>query len=370
MILKTIITLLLLAGGALPIAAAEPGKTKAPGVWYHPQATQMRGLPLGPFVRLPDGRILAVDPPGDVVTSADEGQTWQRSPLFPAESEFVLRPEKALLCTRSGVVILAFENKNDDAKFKWDSKLRDAPGAKRPTWVTRSVDGGHTWAAPQKLHEPWTGALRDIIQTREGAVVFTSMQMLHDPGRHSVLTYSSTDDGRSWRRSNIIDLGGVGHHAGALEATVEQLRDGRLWMLIRTNWKVFWEAFSEDAGVSWRTIRPSTIDTSSSPGLLKRLQSGRLILIWNRCYPEDDPSFQMRDDRDFSELPTSVQRKEMSLMLSADDGKTWTKPVLIAKRGGFAYPYLCEVRPGELWVTTMYGNLRVTLWEEDFMGGR
>lgn len=368
---KTIIAVLLLAGGALPVAAAVPAKTAAPAGWYHPGTTQLRGLPFGPFVRLPDGKILAVDVPRDVVTSSDEGKTWQRSPMVLPGADFEFRPEKSLLRTRSGVLILAFVNKRDDAGFKWDSKLRDSPGAKRPTYVTRSVDDGRTWEPPQKLHEEWTGALRDIIQTRDGTVVFTSMKMLHDPGRHSVLTYSSTDDGRSWRRSNIIDLGGAGHHSGAVEATLEELRDGRLRMLIRTNWKFFWEAISEDAGQSWRTIHPTTIDTSSSPGLLKRLQSGRLILIWNRCYPENDPSFAFRDDRDFSEVPASVQRGELSLMLSADDGKSWTKPVVISRlpRGGFAYPNLFEIQPGELWVTTNYGSLRVRLFEKDFLGG-
>ena len=56
-------------------------------------------------------------------------------------------------------------------------------------------------------------------------------------------------------------------------------------------------------------------------------------------------------------------------MISEDDGATWTTPVLIAKGGSVAYPYLFEVQPGELWLTTMYGNLRVRLREKDFLDG-
>ena len=54
--------------------------------------------------------------------------------------------------------------------------------------------------------------------------------------------------------------------------------------------------------------------------------------------------------------------------MSEDDGKSWTKPVVIArvKRGGLAYPYLFEAHPGELWITTMYGSLRIKLSEKDF----
>jgi len=32
-------------------------------------------------------------------------------------------------------------------------------------------------------------------------------------------------------RSNLIDVGGHGDHDGALEPTLTELRDGRLWML-------------------------------------------------------------------------------------------------------------------------------------------
>lgn len=48
-------------------------------------------------------------------------------------------------------------------------------------------------------------------------------------------THVSNDDGRSWRMGNIIDLGGRGHYNGAMEATLAELCDGRMYMLLRTN---------------------------------------------------------------------------------------------------------------------------------------
>lgn len=357
--------LLLLAATAM---AAE--KKASPAIWLHERVTAMPGLPLGPFVRLPDGKILGVDAPQDLVTSSDEGRTWDRRTGFLGSPDYSIRPERALFCTPGGVVILAFANDKERAGFKWDPKTSDSPGAKLPTYAVRSPDGGRSWQKPQKLHDDWTGAIRDVIQTRGGTIVFTSMKLLHDPGRHSVVSYSSKDEGLSWRRSNTIDLGGIGHHGGATEATLEQLRDGRLWMLLRTNWKVFWEAFSEDDGVSWRTIRPSTFDASSAPGLLKRLKSGRLVLIWNRYFPEGKKEFPLTGgDNQFSEVPVSNHRLELSIMFSDDDGRTWTRPVVLARstKGWIAYPYLFEPRPGELWITTMQGGLRAKLAEKDFL---
>jgi hypothetical protein len=56
-------------------------------------------------------------------------------------------------------------------------------------------------------------------------------------------------------------------------------------------------------------------------------------------------------------------------MFSGDDGKTWSQPVVFARalKGGIAYPYLFEAKPGEIWITTMQGNLRVKLNEKDFI---
>ena len=47
--------------------------------------------------------------------------------------------------------------------------------------------------------------------------------------------------------------------------------------------------------------------------------------------------------------------RELSLALSEDEGETWTRPVIVAREpGAFAYPYLFERRPGELWLFTRY----------------
>ena len=261
-------------------------------------------------------------------------------------------------------------NMRDMSAFNWDTKTSDAPGARLPTCVVRSTDGGKTWEEPLRLHDDWTGAIRDITQTPKGTIVFTSMMLRHNPGRHTVLTYASKDDGKTWTPSNVIDLGGAGNHGGVTEATLEPLRDGRIRMLMRTNWKVFWDVYSDDDGLSWRTMGPSMIDASSAPGLLDRLASGRLVLIWNRYFPEGQNTYPlMGGDNQWSEVPVSNHRREMSIMFSDDDGKTWSKPVVFArhKADRLAYPYLFEAKPGELWLTTMYGDLRLKLHEKDFV---
>ena len=349
-------------------------------LWLHPKLRPLSSDKLGPFVHTSNGDILAIDAEATFISS-DQGATWSDPrPVFGSDQTPKIRisNERAMLRTSDGAIIAAFMNL-EQRNWTWDNELGDAPDAVLPTWVMRSVDDGKTWQDIQKMHDEWSGAVRDMIETDNGRIIFTAMKMRHDPGRHSVLTYSSTDQGASWKPSNLIDLGGAGHHGGVTEPTLTQLKDGRLWMLVRTNWGEFWSAWSNDGGKFWNIIQPSNIAASSAPAMLRRLASGRLMLLWNRPYPEGKSEWPLSGgDNLWSATPVSNHRDELSLAFSDDDGKSWSKPQVIAhsndsKRTGskrwISYPYVFENKPGEIWITTMQGGLRVALTESDFTSG-
>jgi sialidase-1 len=355
-------------GCSLAVAQEKPKAPLelAPGV---------RTLPhdeMGPFVHGDNGTIIGIDDDSNAIFSSDGGESWKRIPLFPdpaVAEKAAVRPERALLRTREGTLVVASMN-DRIKKWTWSNELFDAPGAILPTIVVRSTDGGKTWIDLQTLHEEWTGAIRDMIQTRDGRIIFTAMKLMHDPGRHAVLTYSSDDEGKTWQASNLIDLGGQGHHGGVTEPTLVELDDGRVWMLIRTNWSEFWSGYSFDGGKFWRILQPSGIPASSAPGLVKRLGSGRLILVWNRPYPEGENSYPLRGgDGIWSEVPVSNHRGELSIAFSEDDGQSWSNAVVVARQPDtwLSYPYVFEKSPGTLWITTMQGNLRIELDEADFV---
>ncbi len=353
------------ASTALLLPAAEP-----PGpLWLHPICKPLPTNLQGPFVKLGHGGVLGVHEDKAMI-SLDGGRTWEARPMFSKEQNLKISNERALLRTRDGTILAVFLNAAD-YKWGWDEQ-KQAPidGIHMNTWVARSTDKGRTWEA--KIIQPryWCGDVRDMIQTREGRIIVTLQRLLPDPTRHATIAYTSDDDGKSWEPTHLVDVGGRGHHDGSIEATIAELRDGRIWMLLRTNLDQFWQAFSEDGGRSWRKVGPSGIDASSAPGLLKRLQSGRLILIWNRLYPEGQTSWpRTAPNSAFSKPAASVFREEVSAALSDDDGKTWTKPLVIARRprASLAYPHLLEYEPGLLWLTTMQGNLRLVFREDDLL---
>lgn len=354
----------------MPLIRYDEPSTPAPltgttpdGILIHACAEAMPQLPPARFVRMPQtGDIYALEcdfpsdgRPGRVLVSRDEGQTWQ--PTAPIGGDLGLIPTDsgAITVTSEGTLIVAFANYGEMQRpGEWDPAHKGDLGWREPTWVARSLDQGRTWQDCQRLHEAWTGAVRDMIQTRDGRIVFTTMKLCSDPGRHAVLTYSSDDDGQSWSASNLLDLGGNGHHGGISEPTLIECRDGRLMMLIRTNWGQFWRAFSEDGGRHWHPYGPAGIDASSAPGALLRLHDGRIALVWNREYPEGCKSVDLRGgDGIWSATPASNFRRELSLSFSNDEGETWTPPIVVARNPEreTSYPYLFEPEPGLLWIT-------------------
>lgn len=351
------------------------GEEVVDGIRVHQRARHMPMLPAGPFVRVDERRVLSVaGNPAQLYVSDDNGETWRSRTLLPEGAQAAPAHTGALVRTRAGAIVLGFPDVGH-AHWTWDDKLRDAPGARLPTCAVRSTDGGETWRDLQTLHDDWTGATRSAIQLTDGRVVFTSMQMRNNPGRHTVMCYYSDDEGATWRPSNVMDLGGNGHHDGLTEGCIVELKDGRLLQYIRTNWGQLWLALSLDRGETWHPYGPTGVPASSTPPLLKRLASGRVLLLWNRPTAEGENSFPSQGgDGIWSAAPASNFRAELSMSFSDDECQTWAPPTVIARSDieerspEVCYPYAFEPEPGVLWITAHRWNLRMSLREADFVG--
>lgn len=322
----------------------------------------------GPFVRAGDGAIWGMDERGALV-SRDEGKTWESRGIFDV-TRFQPRKERALLRTKEGVMLYAFLN-GRELVFKWDDK-KGGPqeGCRVPVYLARSDDDGRTWAVPVLVQDGWCGAVRQMIQLRTGRIVLVAQQARANPGRHVTITY---DLGQTWQTGEAIDHGAKGNyaptltgitgstHGGALEGTVLEKANGELKLLLRLPHGYFEEMTSKD-GLKWVAGMPSTIEASDSPGMMVRLASGRVVLVWNRFV---DPVRKVG------------RREELSMAFSTNDGRTWTMPQVIAvnrvpagaREGSFwiSYPYVFEPTPGRLWISTMQGGLRAALNEADFL---
>ena len=356
-----------------------------PKVLLHDRASWLPYQELCWVTQLNDGRLARIDlakegaeSVGILKVSADNGVTWR--------SQATLRPLPGtgvgggnLIQTKAGTLIATYAEAA--AKYSWDSeKHLPKPDMSLPAYVCRSTDGGKTWTDYLKITDGWCGALIDMKQLKAGRIVATVMDMLYKFGRHYSYTIFSDDDGRTWKFSNLLDLGGQGDHSGAIEPTFEELSDGRLLMLIRTNYDQFWTAYSADKGQSWREIRPSGIEASSAPGYLLKLKSGRMLLIRSLLKGEKDEEVKRNAlNLNTAEVQASWYRNEVVVAFSADDGNSWSEPVVLVKSkedgwpGQISYPYAFERKPGEICVGFRFsgpGPICLKFNESDFLKKR
>lgn len=353
-----LIAVLLLSCSAHAIGADEP-------MWLDPRLRPLQIDAIGPFIKLGDGAILCVKSDSALI-SRDDGKSWQARPIF-GEHKLRVRPEMALVRTRKGAIVCVFID-DLNKRWKWDATRNTTDGdVWLHTWVIRSLDEGVTWQDLRKIQDGYCGAIRDLIETDVGDLVVPGQKYLPGSSRHATVPYISRDQGLTWTQTGVLDLGGRGHHDGSIEATVVQLRDHRLWMLLRTTHDVFWQSYSTDGGATWGALTATDIDASSSPAMLKRLESDRLVLVWNRLYPQGATTVPRRGGA-HSEREASWHRGELSIAFSDDDAATWTTPVVLARNaaGRISYPFIFEPRHGILWITTMQGGLKAELTEADF----
>lgn len=137
-------------------------------------------------------------------------------------------------------------------------------------------------------------------------------------GRHQTIIQYSDDSGKTWTesQSRLVSpcfTGFNGNNEGACEPAIEQLKDGRIWMLMRTQAGFLYESFSEDNGTTWSAAAPSRFNTSTGPPNIMRHRNGWLVVAWNNCEMpprhEGDGVYGGRD--------------ALHIAVSADEGRTW-----------------------------------------------
>ena len=133
----------------------------------------------------------------------------------------------------------------------------------------------------------------------------------------------SRDQGASW-----IFRGALKAPCWALENMIVEKNNGTLWMLIRTGDGWLWESFSEDQGTTWAEAAPSQIANPGSRFHIRRLKSGKLLLI-------NHANFSKSDDNQNG-------RNNLAMMLSEDDGQTWSEPLILDSRNNVSYPDAIE----------------------------
>ena len=112
---------------------------------------------------------------------------------------------------------------------------------------------------------------------------------------------------------------------------IVELRDHRLWMLVRTEYGIG-QSFSSDMGRTWSPGADSRLGGPNSRFFIRRLASGRLLLV---NHADTAPNVAVER---FLAGQTWRPRSHLTAVLSEDDGKTWQGGLLLDGRDAVSYP--------------------------------
>ncbi len=196
---------------------------------------------------------------------------------------------------------------------------------KMGTYAIRTVGGLNGGRTLTKVSDTRSIMLKPPVFIRNGQRIVVAGH--GDVSPKGCYTYISDDDGVSWQRSNIVTAPdhqkggihkGIRWNHGAVEPTVVELNDGRLWMLMRTSQDKHYEAFSDDGGLTWGQSRPSLFYGTITMPTIERLSDGRLLFFWCNTtpLPEMETANGVWDD-------VFTNRDATHVAISEDDGKTW-----------------------------------------------
>ena len=264
--------------------------------------------------------------------SSDNGTTWSdRDEIIVKNQGGMNVMSVSLLRLRSGEIALFYLVKNS---------LSDC----RPV-MRRSFDEGRTWSEPTMCitDEVAYYVLNNdrVIQLRDGRLLFTVAKHSFPDGKFDntgvVLTYSSDDNGATWRRGkSVLSVrGAAGKQYAAQEPGVVECTDGSLLLWIRTNADCQYFSRSTDRGETWSEPEPSPLVSPLSPASIKRLPTGDLLAVWN----DHGSRPEMKTYRPAEHKWANGWRSPLAAALSSDDGRTWhgAKMVEDVPDGWFCY---------------------------------
>lgn len=224
-------------------------------------------------------------------------------------------------------------------------------------WVgafVESTDDGETWGGVQYLAAGRIGPVRSKpILLSDGTILAgSSVEAGYDDGTPGDAPYRSwagwversTDGGATWSVHGPIGV--PGENYGVIQPTLWETEEGHVRMLLRSTDRIgrVVTSLSTDGGRTWSPGRRTELPNPNSAVDAVKLRDGRVVLAYNHSAPDAWPS----------------GRNELHLAVSADDGRSWSDPVLVEEGDGeFSYPAIIQGADGQLHLTYTWRRDRI-----------
>ncbi|MHC4444674.1 MAG: sialidase family protein [Planctomycetota bacterium] len=245
-------------------------------------------------------------------TSSDDGKTWSKDRILVRNEGQNNIMSVSIIRLRNDELLLFYMRKNG-----WnDCNL----------YVRRSPDEFETLGEPVRVtvEDGYHVVNNDrVVQLSNGRLIAPAALHLCPDGTRKTWTgygiprvFLSDDEGRTWHPDKMAVPSKPSRDVLLQEPGVLELKDGRLWMWMRTGSGVQYQCFSRNGGLHWSDPEPSTLASPRSPATIERIDwTGDLLCVWN-------------DHSGWHNYPKG-RRTPLCLALSKDDGRTWSKSRVI-----------------------------------------
>ena len=302
---------------------------------------------------LPDGTLLITcdrrkynetDLPEDIDIvsrrSTDNGRTWSE-PVTIAQGTGRKHGfgDAALVVCDNGDVVCVFVGGNGLFASSESDPIR--------SYVCRSTDGGQSWSTPEDITAQLWGSqasntacrnyrasffgsgngLRLTRGEHAGRIMFAAAMCRKANNTLDNFVVYSDDNGHTWQVSDRA-------YSGGDEAKLMELTDGRVLISVRQS-GARGHNHSSDGGKTWGTQgRWECLKTNACNGDMLRIAAtdrgdSRNILLHS--------------------VPNSMERRDVSIFVSYDEGATWQDPVLLFN-GPSVYSSLTLLKNGSVGV--------------------
>lgn len=295
-----------------------------------------------------------------VAQSDDKGLTWRETATVKSPHANVRDFDPVLWRAPDGALWLFWTQtacvdhwKGDGRLGVWASVCR-APDADAPDWETpRRVSVGSIWTKPIVLKDgAWAYAmglydhhnedcrrLNGVPCSPQGHEWYVLPALASLRGPSMVV---SSDQGKTWQ---VLGTADVPNRCFEENQLVER-KDGTIAMYVRAHDGVA-VTESADGGRTWSRGRGSGIYGPNSRFAIRRLKSGRLLMINHEPDGTEDVKTVMWRPR-----------KSLTAYLSDDDGRTWPHKLLLDARESVSYPDFTQTADGAVFVVHDYARAK------------
>jgi len=282
----------------------------------------------------------------DIGSTRDGGRHWSKAVrVMACPGEGYIADPTVLVCPNGVSVFATYVPKDPSGAFARSHFLRsDSPDGTKDWTPPREIKVPHQYVSG-KTHAPvWLddrhvvmGYSYDLPADRKQPVKL-ERQMY---SRAGVLI--SDDAGLTWAPGGDVFVNIL--PTGADEPALLKLKDGSLFMVVRTSAPHPYESLSRDGGKTWDAPHPSALSTYNAPTALLRLNDGAVLRVWDNS------------DR---------HRYPLVAAISTDECKTWSPPRTIIDRvadasGKMPFDTACYPSMAQ----SADGTIVLVWWEQD-----